>query len=181
MSKQWAEYLAQYLELMKTIRKNQEIEDSLLSLKNNIEQINLMVDRVGKKLFADSSSSAYEEIKHEQRVIDVKNILMNYFSFLPIFTQEDERHSFIREFVTTLSKMLTNKNFYLYMSSDPNDIDKFYNEFEFDTVIVEEIRPDVEIKLREYICDILQDEDSRESLIAALIQEHEFVPVARPK
>ena len=53
LANQWAGYFLNYLELRRENIRNKEIEDSLGLLKKKIDQINLMVDEVGKKLLTE--------------------------------------------------------------------------------------------------------------------------------
>ena len=76
LANQWAGYFLNYLELRRENIRNKEIEDSLGLLKKKIDQINLMVDEVGKKLLTERETGDYEDIKNRQMISDIKNIIL---------------------------------------------------------------------------------------------------------
>ena len=176
LSGQWAGCFLHYLELLRSDKKNTEIENSLVTLKKNIEQINLMVDEVGKKLLGETEVKNYEEIKKDQTISDIKNIIANSFTYTSWFSTYEQQSDFVRLLVQKVSQMLKDRTFYLYLSEDHDDIDRFYAEFKFDNAIVDNIKPGVEIELKTYLDD-LQKEWVQQGVAQELLKDKKFCPI----
>jgi len=176
LSGMWAGFFLHYLELLKTNKKNKKIENSLNTLKNNLDDINYMIDEVGKKLLGKTDTNSYEKIKEKQFLNNLKNVIANSFSIIPIFKTDPERKKFIAEFVTRLIEMLKNKTFHLYLSDDYEDVEKFYAEFKFDNVIIDNIKEGVELELSNYL-EYMQKQNIKEFIINELEKDKKFCPI----
>lgn len=174
LARQWAGYFLNYLELRRENKKNEELEDSLVIMKRNIDQINLMVDEVGKKLLAETNNEDYKDIKNRQIISDIKNIIISSFTFIPLFKTDEERYYFAKDFVKKIAIMMEDKTFYLYLSQDFEDQEKFYSLFKFDNVIVENIKPGIELELKDYIKE-LQDNFVQEKVVQAILEDKKFL------
>lgn len=173
LARQWAGYFLNYLELRKEDKKNREIDDSLVILKRKIDKINLMVDEVGKKFLTEREPDDYEDIKNRQVISEIKNIIVNSFIILPLFHSYEERHCFAELLVKKIANMMQDKTFYLYLSHDLEDQEKFYSLFKFDNVIVENIRPGTELDLKGFVQE-LQDEAIQERVVQEIMADEKF-------
>lgn len=170
LANQWAGYFLNYLELRRDNRKNKEIENSLGLLKRNIDQINLMVDEVGKKLLTERDTDDYEDIKNKQIVSDIKNIIIDSFIIIPFYQTADERKKFVENLVEKIALMMADKTFYLYASHELEDQNKFFSIFEFDKVMVENIKSGTELELKDYVND-LQKENVKENVVQEILKD----------
>ena len=164
LANQWAGYFLNYLELRRENKKNKEIENSLSLLKRNIDQINLMVDEVGKKLLTERETSDYEDVKFKQVVSNIKNIFIHSFTVLPFYQTAEERKDFVTNLVKRVASMMADRTFCLYASHELEDQNKFFAIFKFEKAIVENIKLGTEIELREYVKE-LQSEIVQENVI----------------
>lgn len=170
LANQWAGYFLNYLELRRENKRNKEIEDSLGLLKRKIDQINLMIDEVGKKLLTERETGDYEDIKKKQIISDIKNIILNSFTIVPLFQSSDEQKSFIESLVKKIASMMKDKTFYLYTAHDLEDQEKFYAMFKFDNAIIESIKPGTEFELKKYVGE-LQEESVQEGVVKEIIMD----------
>lgn len=170
LANQWAGYFLNYLELRRENIRNKEIEDSLGLLKKKIDQINLMVDEVGKKLLTERETGDYEDIKNRQMISDIKNIILDSFAIIPLYKSLDEQKCFVKELVGKIASMINDKTFYLYAAYDLEDQEKFYSMFKFDNVLVESIKPGTELELNKYALQ-LQEADVQNSLVQEILED----------
>jgi hypothetical protein len=169
----WAGYFLNYLELMRENRKNREIEDRLELLKRNIDQINLMVDEVGKKLLTEKEEGSYENIKERQIISDIKNIIVNSITITPVSKVIEERKIFAKALVDKIASMMKDNTFPLYASNDLEDQEKFYSLFNFDMVMIEHIKPGVELELKDYV-EYLQEDYIKNEVAKEIVKDEKF-------
>lgn len=174
LANQWAGYFLNYLELRRENKKNEEIENSLVLLKRNIDQINLMVDEVGKKLLTEKEDGDYVEIKNKQIVCDIKNIIINSFEITALFKNVEEKKKFVEKFVNKIALMMKDKSFYLYAAYDTEEQEKFYSLFQFENVVVGSIKQGVELELKEYV-ELLQDESVQHNVVREILEDKTFL------
>ena len=173
LANQWAGYFLNYLELKREKRKNEEIEDSLSLLKRKIDQINLMVDGVGKKLLAERDDEDYEDVKSKQIISDIKNIILNSLVVVTFFKSLDEQKNFVEKLITKIVGMMEDKTFHLYASHDLEDQEKFYSLFKFENVMIESIKPGIELELKDYIKE-MKNETFQKNIVQEILQDKSF-------
>lgn len=176
LAAQWAGHFLHYLELIRNDKKNIKIENTLVTLQNKLSQVNLMVDEVGKKLLGKSSVKNYDEVKIDQVICDIKNIIVTSFKYLPLFDTWDEQCIFISSFVKKLAEMMEDKTFYLYMAEDAEDIDKFVDMFKFENAVIEYIKPGVEMELNDFIKE-MKDVSIQQKLVEKILSDKKFSPI----
>lgn len=177
LANQWAGYFLNYLELRRESKKNQEIENNLDTLKQYINDINIMVDKMGKKLLStEQDDSEYQDVKSQQTISNIKNIITNSFKIIILCNSETDRQAFIKEFINKIVIMMNNKTFYLYTSPIPEDQEKFYAQFNYKNAMIEYIKEGVEVELKEYMT-VLQEETIRNKVIQKLIEEKNFCKI----
>lgn len=176
LANQWAGYFLNYLELRRENKKNKELEDSLVSLRRNIDQINLMVDEVGKKLLTEREDVGYKEIKNRQIICDIKNIIINSFEITAFFKNAEEKKEFVEKFIKKIALMMKDKSFYLYAAYAAEEQEKFYSLFQFDNVVVGSIKPGVELELKEYVAP-LQEESVQHNVVQEILKDKAFLRV----
>lgn len=173
LSGQWSGWVSEYLQLMRKRDRETSVENSLLTLKQNVEKINLLVDEIGKSFLNSKDSGVYAEVKEKQIVSDIKNIISDAFDFWVYMKTEEEFVEFVKRFVSVLSTMLKNRRFHLYMSDDYEEVENFYREFRFDSVEIVEIKEGVEIELEPFV-EKMQQKEVQERLVDELLKTKDF-------
>ena len=173
LANQWANYFYSYLVQRKENPSIKEIENSLAKLSEKIEQINLMVDGVAKKLLAEKGSGDYDNIKDTQTIVNIKNIILDSFCVIPLYKTEDQKKKFVTELLKKIASMMKDGSFGLYTSHEVTDQEKFYSLLKFDDAIIESVTLGAEFNLRKYE-EELQDPETQSKVVDEIMKEYKW-------
>jgi len=110
-------------------------------------------------------------MNNKQIISDIKNIILNAFTIVPLFQSSAEQKSFIEVLVKKIASMMQDKTFYLYTAHDLEDQEKFYTMFKFDNAIIESIKPGTEFELKNYVGE-LQEEAIQEGVVNEILKDN---------
>ena len=89
------------------------------------------------------------------------------------FKSLDEQKNFVHNLITKIVGMMEDKTFHLYASHDLEDQEKFYSLFKFENVMIESIKPGIELELKDYIKE-MKNETFQKNIVQEILQDKSF-------
>ncbi|MCM1542629.1 MAG: DUF4062 domain-containing protein [Blautia sp.] len=152
MANQWARYMSLYLELRREKKKEVSIVHTLTDITSQVEQLNLMVEEMGKKILGSAGEEAkeYSLVKIEQAVSEIKNIIISNISFVPLYEDLDGKRSFMDSMVDKIVEMMKDRTFYLSSTENPQSLAEFDEKFSFENAVITLVNRETAFKLDKY-------------------------------
>lgn len=162
ISKQWADMFKNYLSSLRNEKENRKIESSVNEMKILIQQMNIMLDSVGKNLLKEDPKE-YDKVVTHQEVLSFCNDFVETFDFViykEINTIED-RKNFIKLILNFLNKVEKIEEF----------TDGVFGELY--TYTIESVRQSKAIDIN-YVHEILKNKDYFNASIDILSKDRFF-------
>lgn len=177
IGKQWADMFKNYLVSLKDEKENKKIESSVNEMKNLIQKMDVMLDRVGKNVLSKENSKEYEDVVNQQEIIGFCNIVSEDFDMIVIddsFKKDENnaRKNVVKEFLELLKETHQKELWEDFESEDSDIVAEFFDLFQKDEFYIESIVVD-------YLKDVgdkyklLNDEDSFQKIVD-LMSEYKY-------
>lgn len=164
MANQWAKYVSLYLESKRKKKDDVKVIQKLVNISSTVERLDLMVDEMGKKILGHiEGAKAYDLVKSDQAVTEMKNIIVSNISFIPMYEDDNEHKEFIETLVDKIAEMMQDGSFFLSATEDPNNLAEFDEKFSFENAIITMVNPETAYRLTEY-----EELLSRDSILSEL-------------
>lgn len=174
LSKQWADMFKNYLKLLKENKQIGQLQVMMVNIQSLIEQMNVMVNGVGKKVLGDEQDD-YKKVVAEQEEIRIKEICMKLCKYVTLDyygqeTTSEIRRKYVNTFLDELSFFFDNSKDSLGYVNDYNRLETNLSEKGLKICL---FHSDI-LNRNNEIYQYIMDKDKKEILVTTLSTEPYF-------